>query len=369
LLDLKDRSVQEPHQLLTDAGGWFTLLLYLLLIFGASASWPLLIPPLVLVLVLLLVPDDLNIIILARQLWRPQSIPLVLAFALQLVPIYFQLKYSGADASQGINLTGGLKQFHALVLLAGIVIALASLLGGRLNHAYKRLLLALFVPFVLFIGLLVLMQYFKVGEIRYYVIKSSLLLEMLLLAFAVAAFVRLILRSEFGAITKFAIFAPVIPLTVMLLLVSVLDNPLKSVRDLFRDYSHQEKPAFFDQDVRTYTRLGSEGKIKHFNSTLLHYNAGQHKFFAHMQLPFWSNMMQYDASQQDFDTLNHCSGLLYTNLAFGSFTDKEQQDLVSIIKTCAAAAKSHGEQYYIVTDHDSAPMIHSTFSDLVNTTY
>jgi hypothetical protein len=313
------------------------------------------------------VSDKLNIPKLLRSLSSIACMPLLVAFALQFIPIYFQLKYSGADASQGINLTGGLKEFHGLVLLAGIVILLFCIFGRSVSDAYRRALFALFLPLIAFIGLLVAMQYFMVGEIRYYVIKSSWLLEIMLVVFALAALVATITSTK-AVSAKFAWLFPIIPVCAMLLLVSGINNPLKDVRDLFRNYSAEAKPDFFDHDMGVYTKLGEQGKIEHFNSTLLHYNQAQGKFYAHEQLTYWSNMMQYSASRHDFVALN-CAGALYSNLAFGSFTPPEQQAMIAKVKQCAAMAHAVGEDYYIITDQASVPYIRHTFGSSVAIVY
>lgn len=359
-------TAQEWQESFTNPRLRWALLAYLLLLFGASVSWPLLIPPLALIGVMVILPANWNIWALVKKLISWQGLPLLAAFILQLVPIYFQLKYTNADGSQGINLTGSLRTFHGLLLLAGAGIV-TGFLFARGNDAYKHLLWLLCMPLVAFVGLLVLIQYFTVGEIRYYGIKSSLLLEMLFLIIGVVGLIYIHAKHGVQA-AKYAFLLPVIPVFSILLLLSVHPNPLKDVRDLLRNYSNELKPLYFDHDKNTYAQLGSEGKIKHFNSTILHYDHHKQKFFAHSQAAFWGNMMQYDASHADFLAL-HCDGALYSNLAFGSYTNAEQQALVRKVKSCAQMSKDRGEQYYIVTDADSAPMIEKTFGPLVTIRY
>jgi hypothetical protein len=345
----------------------WAMIAYLLLIFGASISWPLLIPPLVIIPLLFLIPDDLRMHLLAKRLWNAKFIVLAVVFLLQLVPIYFQLKYSGSDDTQGINLLGGLREFHPFILLAGFLIVVAIWLSKQVTDATKQFVAQVFVPLFSFIGLLTFAQFFTVGEIRYYVIKSSLMLEVLILALGVAALVSVYLNTA-SFKPKHALLLPVVPLFIALFLITTTPNPLKDLRDLFRSHSGQAKPAFFDNDVTIYKRLGQEGKIKHFNSTVLHYNAEQGKLYAHMQVAFWANMMQYDSSRGDFVAL-HCVGALYSNLAFGTYTDAEQKQMVAKLKECAAQAKARGETFYVLTDKDSAPVIRSTFGDVVKVEY
>lgn len=367
LLTLKGSLLNKPESLLGDVQSRWQLFAFLLLIFGASVSWPLLVPPLTLIGGLLVMADTAKPFALVRQLWSVRALPVIAGFLLQLVPVYFQLAFSGADASQGINSTGGLRAFHGLILLGGALLMAWLLMRKEIDSATKRLLFAIFMPLFVFIGLLVCMQYFMTGEIRYYAIKSSLLLEMLLVAAGVALFVQRLAGTKWLA-NKHVVFLPLVPLTIMLLLVSVLVNPLKDVRDLFRDASGQEKPAMFDHDISVFARLGTEGKLHSFNATLLHYSTSEDKFFAHMQIPFWANMMQYSASKLDFKAL-HCTGALYSNLAFGGGTATEQAALLDKIATCAHAARERGVNYYIVTDEASAPYVSHMFGDLVKIEY
>ena len=354
-------------EVIKDPQSRWAMTAYLLLIFGASISWPLLIPPLVFIPLLLLIPDDLKIHILVKRLWSTKFIVVVAAFALQIVPIYFQLKYSGSDDTQGINLLGGLREFHPFILLAGFLIVVAVWLSKRTTEATRQFATQVFMPMFAFIGLLALAQYFTVGEIRYYVIKSSLMLEVLILAFAVATLVSLYLNAATFK-PKHALLLPIVPLFVALFLISTTPNPLKDARDLFRAHSGTAEPLYFDADVTTYQKLGQQGKIKHFNSTVLHYNGEQGKLFAHMQVAFWANMMQYNASRGDFEAL-HCVGALYSNLAFGTYTQPEQEQMKAKLKECAAKAKQRGETFYVITDKDSAPVIRSTFGDVVKVVY
>jgi len=370
LFELKDREVSEATEWRTilqdDARRW-QLVAYLLLVFGASVSWPLLVPPLVLIGVWCIVPPNLNLVALVRQLLTPRALLLWFAFLIQLIPIYFQLKYTVSDSTQGINLFGGLRVFHGLILLAGLGILVGLVVRPQADTAQKRALLTVFVPFFAFVGLLVVMQYFMTGEIRYYVIKSALLLEILLLGLGVAGLFYVYQQRGLPS-AKYLLLLPVVPLIALPLLLSTTPNPFKGSRDLLRDYSHEAKPPFFDQDVQTYARLGSEGKIAHFNSTALHYGQEQQKFFAHMQIAFWSNMMQYDASEGDYEAL-HCIGAVYSNLNFGTYSDKEQQEAITLIKKCATMAHERGETFYLITDADSAPLIYKTFGDLVTIVY
>jgi hypothetical protein len=351
----------EGERFLKDDNARWLLTAYFLLAFGASVSWPLLIPPLVLTGAWFVLPGKIVTKQFLQSIFTKANIPLIVALLLHLVPIYFQLRYT-ADSSQGINAVGGLREFRGFFLVAGAVILIGLLWHKGVEESTKKLLLNLYVPLGVFIVLLIAFQYFTTGEVRYYAIKSGMLLEILFFVLGVVALVFAAKELKFAE-PKYMIMLPAVPIVVMLLLVHTVANPLKDVRDLFRDKSHQEKPAFFDHDMSEYDKLGTEGKIQHYNSTILHYNADKDQLYAHMQASFWANMMQYDGDKQDFDALL-CNSTLYSNLAFGSFTKTEQEALVAKVKECAGMAKDMGLTYYIITDHSSAPKVKSIFDNI-----
>jgi hypothetical protein len=362
------RKSDELPKLVTSTDVRWGLFLYLLLVFGASASWPLLIPPLVGIAIWCVLPANLSVKALFVNTIHWRTLAVIAVFLLQLVPVYFQLQYSGSDGSQGINLTGGLKAFHPYVLLVGFLLVMGLVLSRDVSEALKRALMSIFMPLAAFTGILVAFQYYSIGEIRYYVIKTSLLLEILLLVIACAWLVYRYFDTTAAFARKYALLLPLVPFVVVIILIGSAANPMKDLRDLFRVGSGQAAPAFLRQDAEQYVRLGSEGKIKHFNSTTLHYNSDQDKLFTHMQLPFWGNMMQYNSSDHDFRAL-HCIGALYSNLAFGNYTPAEQAALIAKLKECARHARENRQDFYIITDKSSVPMIRSTFGDLVKIVY
>jgi hypothetical protein len=236
----------------------------------------------------------------------------------------------------------------------------------KASNNFKRFLMSVYLPLIAFVLALVAFQYFKVTEVRYYAIKCSLLVEILLLALASVALLDLHKRRG-PAGAMYAWMLPIIPIVVMLLLVSTTPNPFRDVRELLRPYSKEAKPAYFDQDAKLYIKLAESGKVAHFNSTTLHFDQNS-KFSNHSQLPFWVNMMQYDASKADLQALN-CNGKLYGNIAFGSFSNADQQALISRVKECAQMAHDHGEVYYIVTDKASLPKMQETFGNIAQYVY
>jgi hypothetical protein len=354
-------ALQKTPLLLNPMSRWM-LLGYLILIYGVSMSWPLLIVPLLLVVAYYLVPDIVSYASVKRQLLSWRNVLILLALIFQLLPVYFQFEYSSGSSSQGINLTGGLDNFHYGIILAGLLLVYYLSVAKQIPENAQRYINNVFQPFYIFLGALVAMQYFVVGELRYYVIKSALLVELLLLGLFVALIAYSYLQSNVARL-KYFIMVPLIPFVCFMLLIGLTGNPLQNVRDMFRSYSGETQPLYFDQDVAAFAKLGESGKIDHFNTTLLHYDTTQKKFYAQMQIPFWANMMKYTSTVPDFKA-QHCNLILYTNLDFGSFTDSEQQALVGDIRDCSALAKIDHEPYYIVTDKASVPYVKALFGNV-----
>lgn len=370
LVDIRNQQAGEKddwRKLLKDDKLRWGLVAYLLLVYGASVSWPLLIPPLMITAMLFLVPSHLKLWEAVKAVFGRRGWVIVLAFALHLIPIYFQVHFASGDGSQGgLNTPGGLKEYHPFILLTGAVILFGFVWSQKASENFKRLLLSVYFPLLVFVAALVAVQYFKVSEVRYYAIKTSLLLEIMLLVLAVVALLDVHKRrGTSGALYLWML--PAIPVAAMMFLVNTTHDPFRDIRELLRPYSKEAKPAYFDQDAKAYVALAKDGKIAHFNSTTLHFDKNS-KFTNHSQLPFWMNMMQYDASQADLQALN-CNGKLYSNIAFGNFTNPEQDALVTKVKECAQMAHDRGETYYIVTDKDSLPKMQDTFGSIATYVY
>jgi hypothetical protein len=344
----------------TPLSRWF-MVAYFLLIVGASMSWPLLIPPLMLIPLLYLLPSAFKNLRRYKKLLTWQNVPLVLVALIQFVPIYFQLKYSDSSATDSITLSGGIHIFHFGVVILGLVLAVYLSLTATVSDAFKRFTNNVFWPLYIFLGGLMALQYFLIGELRYYSIKSAYLIEMFVLVVLVVWLLHLYEKSTLPRFSLLAV--PVLTVTAFMALIGLTGNPIKETRDLLRNYSHEVKPQYFDQDVKEFVELGERGDIKNTNVTLLHYDQDKKKLFAHMQIPYWANMMSYSGRASDTAAL-HCNGHLYSNLLFGTFTDKEQQDLIRIVRACAAMARQHGGTYYIVTDDASEPIIKQLFGDV-----
>lgn len=331
-----------------------------LLLFGAGSSWPLLAPLSIAVLLFyaLFMYGGKRL----RALTIPRQGLLLLLLIVQLVPIAVQIHYSGdAGGDQGLNLTGDLRIFHigTLILSVGII-AWVAVSKYLTDDGRNRLLMSL-VPIAVFVMGLVCYQYFTTGEVRYYAIKVQFVLELIMIAFVCAGVTVLVRTRRMTRIAPLLVTAA-LPLAILVPAYAVSGNPFYDLRNLFRTLAHQEKPQFFDADVSMYSHLASTKEIDHFNSTLVHYDPAKHLFYAHMQLPYWMNTMQYDGTKHAQMSLN-CSGNLYSILNFQSPSDEQQQAFKEKLVSCNEMAKENGVPYYIVTDTASAPYVHAVFPD------
>ncbi|WP_222194144.1 hypothetical protein [Modestobacter italicus] len=332
--------------------------LFLVLLFGVGMSWPLLVPPVL--ATLLIVLCQRSYLLQFRGLPNPHLLGLVVLLVAQFVPIAFQLLYSAGGS--GINLTGSLRDFHWLSLLLSALVIGALAADRKTDRYVRERSIGLLLPLLAFVSVLALMQLFLKGEVRYYVIKSAFLLETLNFVFLASLIAVALSQVDIGALGKVCV-AAVVPAVVVFSLLAVTTNPVTDVRNLFRTEAQQVKPAFFDADLATYERLGLAGEISHYNSTLLHYDAEQDKWFAHMQIAYWAGAMQYDVSEYE-DAAKVCAGRIYDTLSFGTGSEAEQEWLPGGIKDCARIAAANDEEYIIVTDPGSEDVVREEFGSV-----
>jgi hypothetical protein len=366
-LGMNPQSNDDWQRVFTDKTLRWMVVLFLMMVYGVSMSWTLLMPPLVVSAILFVTPLGLNIVDMVKMLFTKQGLPILLAILMQLIPVYFQLRYTADDAG-GITATGGFNAYHPFVLLLGVAVVMAFVWSKNISTNFRSVILNLYLPAAAFAMILVAALYFATGEVRYYAIKTSVLFEVMTLVIVIVGMLYAHSRSGVQGL-KYAWMLPVVPLVAMMLLTNTTTSPLKGIRDLFRTYSHAPKPEFYDHDLRVYADLGGKGYIQHFNSTLLHYNKnGDGKLYAHMQIPFWSNMMMLGTGQPNYDAM-YCNRDLYTNIGFGNLTDAEQGALKLKVRECAKKAHERGLKYYIVTDEGSAETIKVLFGDVAEVVY
>jgi hypothetical protein len=341
------------------------LLGYFALAFGAGMSWPLLVPPLVLVPLLYLAPARLrprDVPALARRALTRKHWPLIVAFGLQFVPIAMQLRYAVLGTGEQFNAFGSIRTFSFGVILLGFGVMLYASLSRQLPAGLRQFIGAVFQPFYLFMAALMVAQYFLAGELRYYAIKSSLLLEIIILAVVAAGAVAAFARRASGVLERLGM--PVLVVGAgALLLIGMSANPLKDVREMFRSYSGFGTPAFFDPDVNQLTGIGSSGDLRDSNVAVLHYNIQEDKLLGNLMPANWVTVMQPHANANTRAQI--CSAELYTIVMYQEVTPSQQADLKHKVQECIKLARAGHYNYYIVTDNASAPFVRQFFGDYV----
>ncbi|MGF7229600.1 MAG: hypothetical protein ACQR33_06520 [Candidatus Saccharibacteria bacterium] len=366
LSDLKFKGLKNSSSLVivNDNQQRWNITAYLLLIYGASVSWPLLMPAFVLVGLVFMLPDNLRWRAIVQRWWNWKNLAVLSMLLLQPMPIYFQLKYlRGTTSGQAINYTGTLRDFHSLILLVGLTLVVVILCSRRIGAASKAIFSQIFIPLFLFDGLLVFMQYFTLGEVRYYVLKCLLLLEMLTLILSIGWLLHAYTNKVSKIEAKYVALLAIVPFMAGLLLLGSLANPLRDIRGVFRNYSGDMKPQFIDVDDGLYIKLGEAGKINHFNTAMLHYDKDKGLFFADPQVPVWADTLKYNGSDPDIRGAN-C-----LDISLQQILSTSQEDMVGTIKNCITMAHTRQETYYIVTDKISLPSVRAVFGTDVTYIY
>lgn len=332
--------------------------LFLFAALGTSMSWPLWTPAL---LIIAFLAASYKFKFTTKNFISREVIILFFILILHFIPIYLQIKYSGGDPSQGINLTGGLRVLHALALLSGVVLLTIVLVQKVFSEQARYLIQCIFIPLLLMIFILFCAQDFQFGEARYYTIKSSLLIEILLIvlftAVLAARSAELIGKSRWSGIVTL----PLLVSMTVTLLVGVNQDPLQDARQVLGFVSSEPKPANFENDVAKLSKLGEEGSIKGTNAISMHISDSG-KLYTNMQIFYWVEVMEYEGGGQK-NNLVDCNEKIYANLFAQNLSNQEQQKLINMIRNCAMEHKDSNEVYYIVTDDHSKAHINELFGD------
>jgi hypothetical protein len=334
--------------------GRWSLVAYLLLVFGVAMSWgPLLTPALLVIPLLYLWPGSLKALakmVVARE-WRW----VVLAFALQVVPLYLHFRYAHLSSDQGLNATGGLKDFDYGVVVAGLALTYYLLVRRHVPDEWRRFVGNVVLPLFALLGLFVAFQLVTVGELRYYSIKISYVLEIILLAVAVAILASRLQRRHVAAIHRWIAVPLVIGLGTVLL-ASMTTNPLGHARILFGNLTHPQS----NPDAARYALLGTSGQLSS-NTASLHYMGD--KLVGNAVLANWAHLMQY--TSDNTVASGGCNGRIFQLQTHQAPADQ----VVSAVKDCIAAAKDRGKPYLVITDPSSAARLKELLGEGVKFIY
>ena len=332
---------------------------YYIVAYGAVLSWPLIGPPLILAPLLLGVPS-ISLRLLKSKIERQHLIGILIGSLVLSVPVLIQYFVSPIGPTASILLEGGLKIWHVglygLFALTGIWIY-----SQKNKMPALRPVLIFIVSFLILVIFLAALQSFAIGQVRYYTIKTSSFIEIFILL--VLTFVVVVEMGKSKTIVSFIVAAVAVP-TLMFVAISFNDNPLKDMRSLFRTYSHEQKPPFFDEDIRAMTSIAEEGKTFWSNYMTLHYNFEAGKIYTHTQIPFWVSTIRKDVVAGDEATT--CLRKVYEVMLFSDYSEKSQADLRYNIDKCSNVANKNRQKYYILTDAASNDIIRKMFSTSPN---
>lgn len=348
---------------------------YLLLTFGAAASWPLLAPVFLLSASLALLPLSPRVIL---KYWQPfvwVCVPLAIVALLHVATMYMQSIYSKSN-NDLVLMAGVLSNFNVIFLLIGLGV-IGLIIARRARYVEVTGLMAVILPFVFLLLGLMALQYFKLGEARYYVIKASMILEMLLLAFGVAYIVDSLRRTGMDSLMR-SLCSFGIVLFAVFLTIGTLPNPMIEVRSLFRKQSGAGIPPFTEHDVRAVSQLQLENKLQNFNMTILHYDPAADRYFAHIQIAAWAQTVSKygidtDKTSGSIDVFTNrnqsCFGKQFHLLTQPVTTPDMKKELEEVVQTCARNATKNDQRYYVVTDKESAATIQTAFGRAVEVVY
>lgn len=339
----------------------------LVLLYGVSATWPLLVPALGLTMLVSLTrsgslvsrPEAL------KTLRTPAGLAIVAGLVLQLVPIYFQLHYGGLTGQ--ININSDIGEFRYFMLLAGAV--LVVLIGSMhwVPMWSRRTTIDVVVPLLILTTTIALEQLFTLGSATYYAVKSAMLPDILTIAIGTAVLFAWLWRSCLAQPVQLMLVTP-LPAVVMLALLGTVPSVLRDARLLFPGHGNVNVGPNFNADAQHFVALGLAGKLAHYNAISLHWDPTQSVFTSGMELPYWANSLTYDASHYDRQA-SYCFAGVYSTWGSGRVDAAEQSLLLKQINACARLAAAHGQTYYVVTDPASAPYVSVVMDSAVHLVY
>ena len=340
----------------------------LVLLYGVSATWPLLLPALLVTLLVSLSRSGSSV---PRAEWlrafvSPSGLLIASGLALQLIPVYFQFHYGGGLAGQ-LNIAGDIGQFRYFVLLAAAALVVLVVSMRWVPLWPRRLTIDVLVPLLILVSAVTAEQLFTIGSATYYAVKLAMLPDILTIALGTAVLFVWLVRSRLAEPLQL-LLVTALPAVVMLGLVGTAPSVLKDARLLFPGHANVDVGPNFSPDAQHYAELGLAGKLGHYNAISLHWDTTQQVFTASMELPYWANALTYDASAYDRQA-SQCFDVAYSSWLAGRVDAAEQSLLLSQIKRCARLADDHGQTYYVVTDPSSVPYVSTVTTGIAQLVY
>ncbi|MGD8373723.1 MAG: hypothetical protein PVI21_02590 [Candidatus Woesebacteria bacterium] len=273
-----------------------------------------------------------------KKLLDKKYLPVYVGFLSFLVPLYFHFKYY--EINQFTN-GGSITVFNGAFVLAGLLLLIYVVVIGRVSDSLRRFMVCVLLPSFLLVGGLAAVHLFMVGEVRYYAIKTSYMLELVLLVIFAVLFIKIISKTRLKEMVKW-LFAPTVFGLLIFLLLAISGNPLMSERAMTGG------PAFYREDIQKMVDLGTTNRIRSYNVVVLHYDFSEKRVFGSQLLPSWAGNVS-----QNLDVVGGSlaySSKIYGLMTYGTGSKTEQQEVVEAVKKCSEEYAKDGRKYYVITD-------------------
>lgn len=338
------------------------LVAYLILTLGIAYTWPLLTPPVLIVALLFVLPRDIDSLkeFPAASI-RPENIAPYLVVVLTLPAVYFQLHYN-MKGHNSLAANGALQSFDLPLLIVLIAIVAVVIGWQKCKTELRNHIVSIVMPFALLSTVLTALQYLQYGQVRYYPIKSTMPLEMILIVIGVTTFAYVLSVSKLSWFAQF-ISLPTITMFIVVANIGMLQQPFGEVRSLFRGYLGNTE--LLAKDTTQVSRLGAQGKITPYDVTILHYSSSDNVLYAQIETAMWSATMAHPYNDLPLD---NCSGWQYI-LLNKPVSALQQSQLKGVVSSCVQLSVERHRKYYIVTDQNSVRALRTIFGNQATYVY
>ena len=341
------------------------LVAYLLLVFGVSMSWgPLLAPALLLIPILYILHYQPKVAIVLQRYTRNYWWVL-LAFVLQAAPIYLHFKYAKLNSQQGFDAVGGITNFDYGVVLMGLFLMTYLIYGPKVPKELKTFAASFSVSLYLLVGGMISIQYLRVGELRYYAIKTAYLLEVVILAVSAAMVVCVAVTGKQSAIHRW-LTVPLLLGMSFVLLIGITADPFMLTQKMLVPLEHPGH-MIRNPDIYQFSRLGVRGELDSTNNSDLHYDADTGYLYGNELIPNWANIMQHTTDSTP--EAGFCSGKIFSLVMYTAPSAAQQAALTASVNDCIGQAFLRHRPYYIVTDSSSVAHLRALFGGRVTYLY
>lgn len=331
---------------------WFVLA-YFLASYGIGMSWgPLLMPISLAIPAMYLVSGARNVQEFFGSLIRKNNLIVLLGAVFITVPLYFYFAYS---TSNSFNAYGSVRVLNGALLAAGAGLTMYLLLAKTVPEYVKAFASNALLPVWLLVGALIAAQFIMLGEPRYYSIKTSYILELILIAIAAAALVWVAAKTKIGQF-RLWLTLPILFGGSIFFLSSISGNPLEQVRNMLG------APPNFENDTKKVAQLGLAGDLKVSNNYILHYDQARNVLYGSPLIYNWANGI--NPVNEGNETSAACLNTIFTTLNYGSGSAEEQAVVINAIKACINdRVDVRQKPFYIITDPESLPRLKTILGD------